>query len=657
MHLSHSSSKLNALIGFMVFIALALPIVSAYTVDGNSVYIDDSNAYIRVTPHTLSSSGYVTFDIRSKTYSGDVDLTFGFDSDFSKPKIAELYNPHYENITHSRSCPSPYWYNYTLNPNNVQCWETDNESNDIFLWSHSFDYADIGSDTIYWYEQKQVLWTDISGLFQSLDYDYDGKNKWFFKKNVPIVSGTDYKIRIWVNVPVCFNGDSSCDSGGKYDFAIKPSGETIQESVALGHLYFIDPWWNTTWGKRMPIKILNTNTTSSIPAGQVVSVALDTTGADYQDDGDDVRIMFTDDVEETWTEIPFVAFTPFNSLETRLFFKLNQSISASASSDNQYYIFYDNPTATNANYTGNQVFTWWDDFATGLNASVWADITDCAWNSEGYVHCDYDQGSGDRDLISLITAQNLTVMLVKWEVEDVTGTGAGPRWKFFGNTGNCSEARYAIENDDLAIQTAYYPAYASYYDFNEGTWYYAKLIRGQGLIDNEMWVNWQQEVVNATSICRGDAVSIGWITGEDADHNINIDTFAIYDYFFPEPNVTLETEEEPPVNVTVGVCDTDLIPLCEPYEDWTEAICLDNNTLRKTKDCVVSTTVNNVTSSCQFTKSQDFICDNGCYDGLTAIGSGCAPTNLEIIGITGAFFLIFSVASLFVMGKKRRKRR
>lgn len=65
-----------------------------WTIEGNKVFVDNSKVYISAEPHTFQESGWVTFNLNSKVYSGDVDLTFGFDTDKLKPVKAELYFPH-----------------------------------------------------------------------------------------------------------------------------------------------------------------------------------------------------------------------------------------------------------------------------------------------------------------------------------------------------------------------------------------------------------------------------------------------------------------------------------------------------------------------------------------------------------------------------------
>lgn len=108
-------------------------------------------------------------------------------------------------------------------------------------------------------------------------------------------------------------------------------------------------------------------------------------------------------------------------------------------------------------------------------------------------------------------------------------------------------------------------------------------------------------------------------------------------------------------NVT-ELCTPEIISMCEPFDDWTKAECIDSNTLRKTKECVISWSENTTDYICHWTKTQDFNCDNGCYENITQIGAGCSPTDMELMGMVGIIFIIFIVAISFLLGGKRKRR-
>ena len=64
----------------------------------------------------------------------------------------------------------------------------------------------------------------------SKNYDYDGKNKWYVGKNMPVTAGRLYEARFWLDIT----------GSGKYDVAIKPSSESISEAIANGRFYLLE---------------------------------------------------------------------------------------------------------------------------------------------------------------------------------------------------------------------------------------------------------------------------------------------------------------------------------------------------------------------------------------------------------------------------------
>ena len=207
-----------------------------WIIQGNSVYFDDSNVFINVTPHT---SNYPVIEFISKDYTGLVDIVVGFDTDDVLPTKAET-NPHLENVTVSYTCD--FEFNYTLNPNyfwcfkNVSTSDSMNVSNGSYLeiiYEHSFIVGDIDTQTANWSEEK-IIWDDVSGAFSDVDLDFMGFDKWYFKDGFNVNAGQTYDLRLSLS-PFTF-------SSYKYFFGVKPSSETLFEAIDRGHFYYIDPW-------------------------------------------------------------------------------------------------------------------------------------------------------------------------------------------------------------------------------------------------------------------------------------------------------------------------------------------------------------------------------------------------------------------------------
>lgn len=193
--------------------------INNWIIENNKVFIDDSKVYISAEPHTILSSGWVYFNITSKVYSGDIDLVVGVDTEKFKPKKAEYYKIHNVSV-YEPNCS-------IINTTNSSC---------------NGYYFNITED-----------WMDISGAFDSINYNYQGMNKWFYKKNIPIESGKNYVFRIYFDVLDTKNIKK------KYWFALKPSNEGIALAIANNHLYALDPWYvsNYDWNDDCEDAIIN----------------------------------------------------------------------------------------------------------------------------------------------------------------------------------------------------------------------------------------------------------------------------------------------------------------------------------------------------------------------------------------------------------------
>ena len=294
--------KYNILvISFLIFIISSSSAIgdNNYIINNNTVYIDDSQVYLSATPHTLSSSGWVYFNLTSKVYTGNIDACWGFNTTASKPTKAMVYSPYWVNTTtnHEKTFYNSTFHIYTGNAldygnsYNTNYKYTINESvvNDngttYIISNAAFDSFDTDGTnyTIYWHNRHDnyYLWKDFSSSFNSVINDYKGYNKWYYIKNIPITSNKEYTVRTWIDVPI-----STEKQSGKYYFAIKPSTETILQAVNNGHFYNLDPWWNATWNYRK--EIILTGGTSGVQNDYQLLLNI-TYDSDMQSDFDDLR--------------------------------------------------------------------------------------------------------------------------------------------------------------------------------------------------------------------------------------------------------------------------------------------------------------------------------------------------------------------------------
>lgn len=200
---------------------ISLNIANAYTISGDAVYINDSRVYLETSPSIMTGSGYVYQKLNSKLFTGNIDFAIGVNGSSAQMTSFEVYT----NIT---------------------------DVNGTYEGWKSFNLT-------------------------QLNYIYDGKDVWYVGKNMNVVAGKEYQARFYLNLVSGTNG--------KYDIAIKPSAETIAQSIANNHFYMLDPWWNSTSGGDYPLNnnywIFINNGSSTVNITSSGTLLLNKTGADY----------------------------------------------------------------------------------------------------------------------------------------------------------------------------------------------------------------------------------------------------------------------------------------------------------------------------------------------------------------------------------------
>lgn len=340
----------------------ALPII-----DGKTVYVNDYDAYMSAFPHTLSSSGYVNFELYSKVYNGNVDLIFGVDSQTFKPRFAQYWNPDLRDDWNDYTCDCiDCWANRTLNY--FQCWVNKTSYNpknnrsegveSILIFQHGYSKS-IGQ-TFSWNEPKMIGWKDVIPD-SSIIYDFGGMDKWYIFKDVGITSNKEYNFRAYFDVPVGMPKRS-----GKYWYCVKPSNERLQDSIVNGHLYCIDPWWNTSFDGSVNITI--TNPINLARANEPIRVKLTNLNLSQNDCNAELRI-----VNSTSEEIPvsiilseYDVGVASNDSCTIDFIVDNLGASAVA----EYDAYYGCSSCSNPSYSTDLTVSGWSMANTGLKVLV-----------------------------------------------------------------------------------------------------------------------------------------------------------------------------------------------------------------------------------------------------------------------------------------------
>jgi len=211
-------------------------IASPYYIEDNKVYIDDDKVYLSAEPHT--GLGWINYTLTPKTYTGEIDIVFLFDTSSIFPRGVQYYKEGgWNNETISYTCEGDF--EYTTDPKYFKCYKniTDGVTYEIekrLVFEHYFESGNLESKTASWSET--VYWKDISDIFTKQSFNFQGMNTGYVAKGINVTAEETYKIRVRLlsyNIPL---------KRYKYWFALKPSSETIQEAIANEHFYALDPW-------------------------------------------------------------------------------------------------------------------------------------------------------------------------------------------------------------------------------------------------------------------------------------------------------------------------------------------------------------------------------------------------------------------------------
>ncbi len=251
-----------------------------YNIEGDKVFINDSNAYISAEPHTIYKPTWVEVNLQVKKNVPEIDFGMGVDYPPMKPTEALYFIDRYYNVTKSYVCGALYIANFT--DECAWCWYNQTHTNNATgtSWGEyelikeicGYDSIHIPSRTIYWQEIEYEEWRDVSGAFENVNYDYQGMTKWYFFKNFAVTQNQMYKLKVKIDMPINLENHN-----GKYWIVAKPSNEGIHEAIQNGHFYALDPWYNSNYGKRQPACF---NHTRSAQLNTVVTLINGTNGID-----------------------------------------------------------------------------------------------------------------------------------------------------------------------------------------------------------------------------------------------------------------------------------------------------------------------------------------------------------------------------------------
>jgi len=349
-----------------------------WVIEGDKVFIDDANVYLSATPHTLGGSGWVEFELLSKGYEGEIDAIWGFNQSEgivpSKPQIWAENVPHTVYrlvdvekedtliVTGITSFAKLSWATFEGEPdignrNNTHLYEVTADfwgmETETLVVAFNAYVLDGSTATItYNYDTREREyyieyyddWKPFNiGSLTTVDREYKGFDDWRFTKlDAPIQKNVTYKVRCWIEVP--FKGTTPVS--GKYIWAVKPHNESIQDAIASGHLYVLDPWYNGSWSHRLEITIDHTKVDADLVDFPVLITEEDMTvafWANVKADGTDIVMTLDDGDTKLKRELVDID-TVGKTME--LWFK---APTLSSTVDDVFYLYFGNAGAAEVN--------------------------------------------------------------------------------------------------------------------------------------------------------------------------------------------------------------------------------------------------------------------------------------------------------------------
>jgi len=341
----------------------------------NTVYINDSDVFIAVSPATLHDSGWVYLNLTSKHFAGDIDVVFGFDIEAVKPKEIAVY--HHQIVTTERSyvLPGmyllpPYIVNYTaarvelpwIYDGAVHVYNTTH-----FITDFDFDRANVNTKTLYQSISSVSDWDSISNSFTHTAMGRFNCTDWWAGV-FTIQAGKEYYARYWLDLPL------NAYSDGKYIVAIKPHTFTYQQAIDSKVLYMLDPWWSSSWlyKKSMTITCWGGNASTDYAVRMKVHYGAGSDGSEMVGDQNWTSIYLNSHCRTDFGDVRFTDSTEATALS---YYKYNVTtgnvadfyvkVSANlTAADATIYMYYGNAAVTTTS-NGTATFLFFDDFESG----------------------------------------------------------------------------------------------------------------------------------------------------------------------------------------------------------------------------------------------------------------------------------------------------
>lgn len=361
-----------------------------YSLKGTEVYINDTHTFMSVNPHTITHDGNVTYTIKSYQQNGSIDIYFGFDTEYIKPKNGYYINISQQNMTETLSYTIQDLINWTNTeePCNIGTIESTIHKK---IWINTtpinttticFNQYNSTTKTIYWNQTTQnTIETPIkikNGEFNTTYYQYDTVKKWYYLKNYTIQALKEYKFKAFLDIQ-----PSTPKGIYKYWFCIKPTSKGLQEAIDDEQLYCIDPWIDAgstgIWYKKLNITINTTQNATLYPIriNLTYQTGMETDFADirFLNEEEDAELDYYiwNYSDSNWADVTIEldSIDTGNGIQAWLYYNATE-VNTTSNGTNTYPILFDDFNRPNSATVGN---SWLETTASILNGSLYGTDT------------------------------------------------------------------------------------------------------------------------------------------------------------------------------------------------------------------------------------------------------------------------------------------
>ncbi|MFX1596664.1 MAG: NosD domain-containing protein, partial [Promethearchaeota archaeon] len=246
---------------------------------------------------------------------------------------------------------------------------------------------DEGKGDTFWYELagKNSTYVSLSGLMDEEIIDVFDQNLW------SNLSNGLHNIRFYTN--------DSQGILGKTDVLIKVIIPSIEN------------WWNVSYSFRTPIKLVNKHKTE-LPKGYSVNISINTakliSEGKLRTDGKDLRIVWYNGSNNSWMELDRVNKTSFNSIDTRVWFKTQTSISPNMY-DGHYYLYYGSKDSNNPPTNKSRIYDFFDDFNQSDGPAMGWTVINGTWSINNSEYIENEYVVDGRSLLNSYTIENASI--------------------------------------------------------------------------------------------------------------------------------------------------------------------------------------------------------------------------------------------------------